>query len=332
MIRALLTLAAALALGAAPISAAPFEVVADAGDGLKNPFGVAFDEGGNLYIAEYEGGRLWKMAPGGKPAVVSGDGSKGYSRDGTAAADAKYNGMHNVCAAPDGTLYLSDTRNNLVRKIGADGKVRTVAGVPGKKGFAGDGGPATEALLNDPISIALSADAKTLYIADINNRRIRAVDLASGAIETAAGNGEKGAPEDGATAKDAPLTDPRACDVDSEGNLYILERGGHALRVVRPGGKIYTVAGTGKAGAADGSRQRSQMNGPKHLCLDDQDRVIVADAENHLIRRYDPKTRRLETILGKEEKLNRPHGVWVHGGWLYVCDSWNDRVLRMKAD
>ena len=117
--------------------------------------------------------------------------------------------------------------------------------------------------------------------------------------------------------------------MDSKGNLYILERSGHALRIVGKDGKIKTVAGTGKAHATDGPGLEAGLSGPKHLCIDEQDRVIIADAENHLIRLYDPKDGSIKTILGRDTKLNRPHGVTVHDGWLYIADSWNDRVLRM---
>ena len=77
------------------------------------------------------------------------------------------------------------------------------------------------------------------------------------------------------------------------------------------------------------------MNGPKHICIDDRDRVIVADAENHLIRRFDPETGVVETIVGKakgDPKLRRPHGVWWHKGELFIADSWNDRVIKATPE
>ncbi len=306
------------------------ELVSDKSDGLKNPFGLAFDAKGNLYIAEYLGGRLHRMAPGEKPEIIAGNGTDGFAGDGGPASKAIFNGMHNVAAFPDATLFISDTRGNRIRKITPDGTISTIAGT-GAKGFSGDGGPAVDAKLADPIAIALNPARDTLLIADLENRRIRAIDLASGRIRTVAGNGKSGVPKDGAIATEAPLTDPRACDVDSKGNLYILERNGNALRVVRPDGTIHTLAGSGKKGAADGPAKSAEMNGPKHICIDASDRVVIADAENHLIRRYDPASDRLDTILSAGpggSKLNRPHGVWFHDGALYIADSWNDRVLK----
>ena len=303
---------------------------------VKNPFGVAFDDKGNAFVAEYMGGRVHKLQADGKLITISGNGKKGFAGDGKDAKEAVYNGIHNVVRTSRGDLYLSDTRNNLIRKI--DGKtnlVSTIAGVPGRKGFSGDNGPANKAQLADPISISLSPDEKILLIADIHNKRIRGIDLGTGIIKTLAGNGKKGRPKSGQPATEQPLADPRASMMDAKGNLYVLERGGNALRIVRPNGKVFTLAGTGKKGKQDGPAKQATFAGPKHLCMDKQGNVIIADDNNHLIRLYDPKAKTVSTILGGEAKpktkLNRPHGVAIApDGALWVCDSWNDRVLVLR--
>jgi sugar lactone lactonase YvrE len=287
--------------------------------GLKNPFGVAFDDQGSMLIAEYEGGRLWKHNPG-----------KELQR---LAADTPFNGMHNLVRTRDGRIYISDTRANLVRMLDENtGDVIIVAGT-GEAGYNGDGIPATQAHLNDPISISLSPDDKQLYIADIRNFRVRFIELESGLIYTAAGNGTSAVPKDDSIATESPLLDPRGMAEDSKGNLYILSRKGHALRVVHPDGKIFTVAGTGEPHATNGKALESGLRGPKHLCLDVDDTVVIADAENHLIRRFDPSTKSMTTILDHgpgQTSLNRPHGVWVTpDGTLYICDSYNDRILKL---
>ena len=106
-----------------------------------NPFGLAFDGKGNTYVAEYKGGRILLLGPDGKSRIFSGNGEDGFAGDGLEAAETIYNGMHNLARASNGDLYVSDTRNNLVRKI--DGRTNitsTIAGIPGKRGF-----PVTEA-------------------------------------------------------------------------------------------------------------------------------------------------------------------------------------------
>ena len=329
-----LPLAILLPLG---IAAKPqLEEVLGPASGLNSPFGVAFDDRGNAFVAEYEGGRILKLDHSGKLHTLSGNGSKGYAGDGLNAEHGVFHSMHNVAWASDHMLYVSDTHNNLVRRIhGRTNRLSTLAGVPGQKGFSGDGGPAKKAKLDTPISISLTPDEKTLLIADIRNRRIRAVDLSSGIIRTVAGNGIRGKPIDGKPALGQPLMDPRASVMDDAGNLYVLERNGHALRVVRPNGKIYTLAGTGKKGRKDGPAMQATFNGPKHLCLDAKGRIIIADDNNHLIRLYDPESKSVSTILGGQAMpkavLDRPHGVALGpDGSLWVCDSGNDRILKLR--
>jgi sugar lactone lactonase YvrE len=194
--------------------------------------------------------------------------------------------------------------------------------------------------------VALDSAARRLYMADLDNRRVRVLDLVSGIVTTVAGNGERGVPRDGADARTSPLWDPRAVTVDSRGNVYILERSGHALRVVDPTGKIRTVAGTGKAGATGdgGDARQATLNGPKHLCVDAQDNVLIADTDNHVIRKYLPREGKIVRVAGvgrmgtaglngspDQAELNQPHGVTIdRSGVLYICDSLNNRILRIE--
>ena len=328
-----LTLAILVPFGS--VASPQLEEILGPSSGLTCPFGVAFDNQDNAYIAEYEGGRILLLDKNGKLLTLSGDGTKGYAGDGLNAEQGVFQGMHNVARASNGVLYVSDTHNNLVRKIDRKNILSTLAGVPEEKGFSGDGALANQAKLDTPISISLTPDEKSLLIADIRNRRVRAVDLASGIISTVAGNGKRGKPRDGKPTLNQPLMDPRAAVMDDAGNLYILERNGHALRVVRPNGKIYTLAGTGKKGRKDGPAIQATFNGPKHLCLDGKGRIIIADDNNHLIRLYDPKSQSVSTILGGQNppkaKLDRPHGVALApDGSLWICDSWNNRILTLR--
>ncbi|MDQ3331684.1 MAG: hypothetical protein M3552_13685, partial [Planctomycetota bacterium] len=192
-------------------------------------------------------------------------------------------------------------------------------------------------------AIAFDSRRETLYVADLDNRRIRAIEMASGVVRTIAGDGRKGVPNDGEPAVSQPLVDPRAVAADRRGNIYILERSGHALRVVDASGNVRTVAGTGKPGAGDdGPALQVEMNGPKHVCVDGDDNVIIADAENHRILKYLPSEGRIQRIAGTGRKgagedgppldvdMNRPHGVTVDAaGNLYIADSWNDRIQKL---
>jgi sugar lactone lactonase YvrE len=179
--------------------------------------------------------------------------------------------------------------------------------------------------------ITLNPSGEKLHVADLKNRRIREIDLKSDKVRTIAGNGQRGVPKDGAKATEAPLVDPRAVCSDTAGNVYVLERGGHALRVVRPDGRIYTVAGNGEKGNSDGMGSAARFNGPKHICADPAGNIYVADDVNHLIRKYEPKTGEVSTVLGRGKvKLSKPHGVTWDKGKLYIVDSSNHRILRVE--
>lgn len=314
---------------------------------LIEPFGVDFDSNGNMYIVELSGGRVLKVDAKGALSVFAGAAKqKGDAGDGGPAAKALFNGLHNLAIAPNGDIYLADTWNQKVRKIdGKSGQVSTLAGT-GKKGYSGDGGPAVKAEFGGIYCVALDPKAENLYLADLDNKRIRKIDLGSGMLTTVAGTGKAGVPEDGATAAEAPLVDPRAVAVDAKGNVYVLERGGHALRVVDPAGKIKTVAGTGKQGNAGdgGDARKALLNGPKHLCIDRDGNVLIADAENNLVRKYLPGDGTIVRVAGtgkrgaggvdgppEKTELARPHGVFVHpSGTLYITDSYNNRILKLE--
>lgn len=313
---------------------------------IRTPFGVDFDRQGNMYIAEYSGHRVLKVDGKGVLAAIAGTGVKGHGGDDGPALKAKFNVMHNLAVAPSGDIYVADTGNRRVRKISVvTGKVTTVAGT-GKKGFSGDGGPATEADFGDIYCVALDPAGKKLYLADLDNRRIRAVDLKTHVVQAVAGNGKRGVPADGARAVEAPLVDPRAVAVDARGNIYILERGGHALRVVDAKGTIRTVAGMGKAGfeGDGGDALLALFNGPKHLYVDADGNVLIADTENHVIRKYLPAAGKIVRVAGSGKKgkggiggppaqveLDQPHGVYVHAsGAIYIADSSNQRILKIE--
>ena len=313
---------------------------------LLEPFGVEFTPVGEMVIVEMtSGNRVLKVDAKGVLRVIAGTGAKGYSGDGGPATAATFNGIHNLQITPGGDLLIADSFNHTLRTIDAkSGVVATLAG-NGKKGFAGDGGPAAQAQFSTLIQIALDPAAKHLYCADIGNHRIRRIDLVSGSIATVAGNGQGGVPPDGADAVSAPLVDPRAVTPDARGGFYILERNGNALRYVDSAGKIRTVVGTGKGGlnGDGGPALAATMSGPKYLTMDRDGSVLIADAENHVIRRYAPKTGLITRVAGTGKKgtaglggspleceLARPHGVTVaKDGTLFITDSYNDRILKI---
>lgn len=283
------------------------------------PFAVAKDRAGNLYVCEHKGQRITRVDPGGAVTRFAGTGTPGYGGDNGPADSASFTDPHGIVIGPDQQMYVADTQNHRVRRIDLRTRIVTTIAGTGERGYSGDGGPATEAQFNGTFGIALDAGGRRLYVADLGNRRIRSIDLKTGIVTTVAGNGERGVPPDGSEAVDSPLLDPRAVAVGAKGEVYILERNGNALRVVDRSGRIRTLIGPGSA--------TPDMKGPKHLWVAGDGGVIIADAENHLIRRFAGGA--LTTI--ETGSLNRPHGVYVDGsGTLYIADSYNSRVVQMK--
>lgn len=304
---------------------------------LKEPFGADFDRAGNLFVVEMAAGnRLLRIDAQGTLTHVAGLPTAGDTRDGSAALSAQFNGPHNLAVLPNGNVLISDTWNGRVRQIDvASGRVTTVPGY---------GVSVAQAKANGPYCITLDFTGTQLFIADL--RRVQALDLTTGKLRLVAGNGEKGIPIDGARATESPLVDPRAVAVDRRGNVYLLERNGHALRLVTTDGKIRTVVNaSGKKGATGdgGDALLATLSGPKHLCVDLDDNVLIADAENHLIRRYVRATGKILRVAGtgkqgaagvggppEQCELARPHGVTVRAdGTLFITDSYNNRILKI---
>jgi DNA-binding beta-propeller fold protein YncE len=313
---------------------------------LGSPFGVVSDRAGNFLLVEMTGDKVRKIDPKGILTTVAGTGVKGFAGDGGPALQAQFDGIHNLAIGTNDDIYLADTWNSRVRKIDAKtGLISTVVGT-GQRGFSGDNGPAIQAQFGNIYCASLDPKSENLYLADLDNRRIRRVHLKTGIVKTVAGNGEKGVPSDGADATKSPLVDPRAVAVGPDGTVYVLERSGNALRAVDPQGKIRTVVGTGQKGAAGdgGDARQATLNGPKHLCFDLEGNVLIADTENHLVRKYLPREGKIVRVAGNGQKgtagiggspelaeLNQPHGVYVHpSGTLYISDSSNHRVLKIE--
>lgn len=207
---------------------------------VNYPTGIAVDQSGNVYFGEARNFRVRKIDPSGTITTYAGNGNYGVAGDGGQARDAVLN-PGSVLVDPSGNVYVSDYSSR-VRKIAPNGIITTVAG-GGAAGFAGDGGPATQALLNFggyPGRLALDG-ASNLYIADSGNLRVRKVD-SSGIITTFAGNGAFPAngSGDGGPAVNASFRSINGLAVDAKGNVYIADSSN--VRQVSPGGTITTFA------------------------------------------------------------------------------------------
>jgi hypothetical protein len=200
---------------------------------LNQPYGVAVDASGNLYISDDSNNCIRKVAVGsGIITTVAGTGTAGYSGDGGPATAAELNQPYGVAVDASGNFYIGDAYNNCIRMVAAgSGIITTVAG-NGTAGYAGDGGPATAAELNQPYGVAVDAWGN-LCISDGANNCIRVVTKAAGIISTIVGTGTPGYAGDGGPDTAAELYTPRELAFDIPGNLYIADRDNSCIREVQ---------------------------------------------------------------------------------------------------
>lgn len=281
--------------------------------------------------------------------TVAGNGVFGYSGDGGPATAAQISNSYEVAIAPDGSLYISDGNNDLIRRVGADGLISTVAGlyVGGSSGnhyFNGDGIPATNAILYGPEGLAFAPDG-SLYIADTGRQTIQRVGL-DGVIHIVAGS-FSGVDGDGGPATSAWLYDPTSVVIAPDGTLYIADYRHHRIRRVGPDGIITTLAGNGTAGYGGdgGAATAAQLNFPRVIALAPNGSLYIAEELNYRIRRVDPDGV-ITTVAGNgtagysgdggsatDAELRSPYGVAIApDGSLYIADTGNGRIRRVGAD
>lgn len=323
-----------------------------AGDGgpaylaqINNPYGVAVGPDGALYICDMDNHLIRKVSTDGTIQTVAGSGQRGYSGDGGPALQAQLNEPYEVRFDRQGNMFFVEMKNHLVRRVDVkNGIISTVAG-SGQAGFAGDGGPAERARLNQPHSIQFGPDGN-LYICDIGNQRIRIVNMQKGLISTFAGTGAKGPTPDQARVEGTPLNGPRAIDFDAAGNLWLALREGNAIyKLDMRKHTLHHVAGTGKKGFTGngGPARQAALSGPKGIAVGPDGHIYFADTESHSIRRVNLAKGTVELVAGTGQKgdgpdgdplsckMNRPHGVFVSkDGAIYIGDSEAHRVRVIR--
>ncbi len=249
-----------------------------------NPVFVAVSEDGSLYIADYWNNRIRRVGTDGIITTVAGNGTAGYSGEGGLATQASLSNPAGIAVGGDGSLYIADSSNNRIRRVGPDGIITTVAG-NGTEGYSSDGGLATQASLYGPYGVTVGGDG-SLYIADYWNNRIRRVGT-DGIITTVAGNGTAGYSGDGGLATQASLSYPSGVTVGEDGSLYIADYWNNRIRRVGTDGIITTVAGNGTAGySGDGGlATQASLNNPSGIAVGGDGSLYIADPLNNRIRK-----------------------------------------------
>lgn len=276
-------------------------------DGVKlfDPMGLARDLQGALYVSDRGGfvsGRvIWRFGPDGTARIIAGTGRRGIASPDDDARDADLGSPQGLCVDSLGRVYFADSYNHVILRIERNGALARIAGT-GIAGNGGDGGPATEAELNQPYDVRLD-DAGNLYIADFGNHRVRKVDQA-GIMTTVAGIGEPGYAGDGGPATAARLHGPYGVFADSRHGLLIADSENNVVRQVDSTGTIRTIAGTGRRGRAgdEGPAIAATFDSPQGLYVDRRGLIYVGDEHNHEIR-----------VIGADGVVHRVAGNGVRG-------------------
>ncbi len=339
------------------LSAPPSASLAPSAEATSSwePTGLGFDRDGNLVATDCVGGLVYRIGADGRATVIAGTGVStpfgGLSGESVPALEADIHCPADATADPAGNLLVVDHANNRIRAIGFDELIDTVIG-SGPIGtgsddgnLAGDGGPALEATLQEPWSLAFGADG-LLYFADRDNHAVRTVDSA-GIIATIAGTGDRGFGGDGGLAIEAQMSRPQGIAVDAAGNLYIADSDNHVIRRVDTHGIITTFAGTGDTGNSGdgGPATEAQLIDPNGVAIDAEGNLYVADDIAMVVRRIGLNGI-ISTVAGTgtagfsgdggpgaAAALSSPIDLAFDAdGDLYIADSGNHRIRVLHPD
>jgi streptogramin lyase len=292
---------------------------------------------------------VWSAIASGSSApatihTLAGTGKAGFSGDGGPATSAQLHGPTGLCRGPDGALYVCDTDNHVIRKITSDGVITTVAGT-GQSGYSGDGGPATQALLNDPYEVRFDKSGN-LFFCERLNHVIRKIYAKTQIITTIAGTGKPGFSGDGGPATQATFKEPHSIQFGPDGSLYICDIGNHRIRKIEAStGIVTTFAGTGeKKPTPDGAKiTGTPLSGPRAIDFDRDGNLWLVLREGNVVLEFDLKSKTIHRIAGTGKKgfigdegdartatLNGPKGISVGpDGAVYIADTENHAIRRI---
>jgi sugar lactone lactonase YvrE len=308
---------------------------------LNAPIEITFSAAGLPWILDWNNQRVREIDPAGRLITVVGTGAEGGTEINVPATEFGLLHALHVRAA-GGELWIAGNHDPRVLKVDGAGRVRAVAGV-GAYGYAGDGGPAGLARMQEPSGIAVAPDG-TAFVADLQSHTVRKI-TPDGIITRYAGNTTPGYSGDGGAATDAQLLGPTRLLLGPDGELWIADNGNHAIRKVDRQGRITTVAGNGIRGAGGdgGPAAEAQLSSPMDLELLSDGSLLIADNANHRLRRVDPggiiSTAVVSATVAVEgpppllrQALRFPWGIAVDTeGRLWIASTGDHRVYRSST-
>jgi trimeric autotransporter adhesin len=309
-----------------------------------NPYAVAVDTSGDLFVADFVNNRIRKVSASGIITTVAGTGTAGFSGDGGLATSAELSLPQGIAVDSLGSFYIADF-NGRIREVSSSGIITTVAGggqpMPLKTGLA-----ATSVDLTYATGVTVDGSGN-VYIAESDSNISLVFRMsAAGIITAVVGNGTNGFSGDGGPAASAEINFPQGMAVDAAGNLFIADTHNNRIRKVSPGGTITTVAGSANFGfSGDGGLATSaELNGPTGVAVDSSGNLFIADTANNRIRKVSAGGI-ITTIAGNgtfgfsgdggpasSAELGGPTGVAVDGhGNLFIAEYVNNRIRKVSA-
>lgn len=250
------------------------------------PHEIRFDQEGNYYLTDMKNHAIRRVdAKTGVITTFAGNGTQGYSGDGGPADKAQLKQPHSLQFGADGSLYICDIGNHVIRKVDMKtGIISTFAGT-GKPGPTPDGAPIAGTPLKGPRSLDVDKEGN-LWLATREGNQVFKLDLKAGKIFHVAGTGEGGFTGNGGPAKEAKLSGPKGIAIDAEGNVWLADCESHTIRVVDvKSGKLELIAGNGKKGnGGDGDPLQCEMARPHGVFVDADGSVFIGDSEAHKVR------------------------------------------------
>jgi len=303
-----------------------------------NPHGIAIDEVGNVYIADRYNHTIRKLSIDGTVSTLAGKAGFSGTTDGI-SEEARFNEPWGICAAPDGTLFIADTKNNKIRQLSIDGRVTTIAGTGN---FGSSDGFGLTTTFGNPTGIERDS-VGNLYIAEHLTHTIRKIDT-KGVVSTIAGIPYIPGDSDG-QGREAQFWRPYGLTIDNDGNILVADEWNHKIRKVTPEGVVTTVAGTGEVDLINGDAQTAAFNYPWDLTVDEANNIYIVDGYNYVVRKITPEGQ-VSTYAGTPLTSGGVDGLAANAtfsgatsiaydeitGSLYVGDAYNHLVRNITTD
>lgn len=312
---------------------------------FNNPQSVAVDNSGNVFVADTDNHTIRKITPEGIVSVFAGSPGQAGSTNGVGMG-ARFSSpkgiailQNSTTSEPNGTIYVADTGNHVIRKITPGGLVITLTGTAGQSGSAN--GTRDVARFLSPEGIAVTS-AGVVYVADTGNHTIRQISTIGTVNGYAGSAGLVG--NTNANGTNARFSSPRSLVIDSTNTLYIADTGNHTIRKIDNLQAVTTFAGSpGLTGNTDGTGAAARFSSPRGVIRDGTGTLIVADSGNHTLRRI-TSAGAVTTVIGSagqsgsvnasgsSARLNTPTGVALsNSGDLFITDSGNHLIRKSTS-